>query len=196
VTVGRFTTTISTMAQLAAAVGAPTPPGPPVAQAAGDTIALLEAWVAHLRALDWEFLSAPTPSRERTLRELTVNVFAPLDLLPGAWESGELPWHPEDDAERGAAFGAADSLADWAAGVSTRWAQFVSTNEAALDDEWRVLSSPRGRLEWGPLVSSQRWHAAFHYRQLVEFARLRGVARPPGVLELETLELELPEEVF
>jgi hypothetical protein len=52
-------------------------------------------------------------------------------------------------------------------------------------------------MRWGPFVSSQRWHAAFHYRQLVAFAELEGVRRPAGALELSSLlGLELPEDVF
>jgi hypothetical protein len=188
--------TISTMAQLAAAVGAPPPPGAPVARDAGDVIALLDAWVAHLRGFSWEFLSAASPSRGRTLRELTVNVFSPFDLLPTAWESGEFPWHPEDDEARGAAFAGHAELVDWAADVARQWARFVAVEQDGFETG-RQLLSPRGRLAWGPLLASQRWHAAFHYRQLVHFADREGVGRPRGVLELESLrDLALPDDVF
>jgi len=196
VTVGEVTTTISTIAQLAAAVGEPSPPGPPVAQAAGDNIALLDAWVAHLRVFSWEFLSAPSPSRSRTFRELTVNVFNPFDLLPAAWETGEFPWHPEDDEAKGAAFSSHRELLAWAVGVGKRWSQFVAIEQDAFEDG-RVLSSPRGEQEWEPLLVALRWHSAFHYRQLIEFADLKHVARPRGAVDVRTLiGLTLPEDVF
>jgi hypothetical protein len=158
---------------------------------------LLDAWVAHLRVFDWEFVCAPTPSRDRTLRELTVNVFNPYDLAPAAWDRGNLPWHPEDDPTRALGFESAEALSSWAADIARRFGEFLAVNEPDLEDPRRPISSPRGELEWGPFVSSQRWHAAFHYRQLVAFAELRGVRRPQGALELSTFAgLELPSEVF
>ena len=194
---GEFVATISTLAQLAAAVGIPAPPGAPVAQEAGDCLAILEAWVAHMRVFTLEFLSAPTPSRGRTLRELTVNVFNPFALAPGAWETGELPWHPEHDREHGDSFATHEEITEFAAAIATRWGEFLTVNESELEDPERPVSSPRGDMQWGPFVSSQRWHAAFHYRQLVAFAELEGVRRPAGALELSSLRgLELPDDVF
>jgi len=49
------------------------------------------------------------------------------------------------------------------------------------------VSSPRGPLTFSALVSFQRWHAAYHYRQLVH---VRG-----GDLTLPD-DLVLPREVF
>lgn len=195
VTVEDVTTTISTMSQLAAAVGAPAPDAPPVALAAGETLAILDAWVAHLRAFDGDLVAAPTASRGRSVAELTVNVFAPLELLPGAWETGTLPWRPEQDAERAGALLDAGALTSWAAGVARAWGEFLAAHEPVIDAE-RTVESPRGRLEWAPLVAAQRWHAAYHYRQLVAFARARGAPSPDGALALDSLRLELPEEVY
>jgi hypothetical protein len=58
------------------------------------------------------------------------------------------------------------------------------------------VSSPRGRVSFDSLVASQRWHAAFHYRQLVHV--LRGwdapIARP---LDLGTIAgLQLPDGIM
>jgi hypothetical protein len=46
------------------------------------------------------------------------------------------------------------------------------------------------------LLASQRWHAAFHYRQLLVFLEGRG-NDVSGALPLESLhDLDLPREVF
>jgi hypothetical protein len=194
---GEVVTTISTLAQVAAAIGIPPPPGAPIAQEAGDCLAILDAWVAHMRVVDLAFLSAPTPSRGRTLRELTVNVFNPFALAPAAWETGGLPWHPANDREHGDSFATHEEITAYAAEIAMRWGEFLALNESELDDPERPVVSPRGEMQWGPFVSSQRWHAAFHYRQLVAFAGLQGVRRPAGALELSSLRgLELPDDVF
>ena len=187
VVTGEVATSISTLAQLAAAVGVEPPPGQPVAQEAGECLALLHAWLAHARAFDWQLLSRPTPSRGRTLRELTVNVFEQFEHAPEAWETGELRRDPDDDASRAAAFPSRQELVGWADGIAQRWGDFLLLHERELDDAPPPFSSVRGMLEWGPFVSAKRWHTAFHYRELVEFCEAEGVPRPTGVLELASL---------
>jgi hypothetical protein len=122
---------------------------------------------------------------------------APFGLLPEAWESGVLDWHPELDEERAAAFPDKAALVDWADAIAQRWAGFVALEEPSLDRRDFRLTSPRGDLEWVPLIVTQRIHAAFHYRQLQAFADLEGLARPRGTLELSALsDLVLAAEVF
>ena len=58
------------------------------------------------------------------------------------------------------------------------------------------VDSPRGRVTYRTLLDSQRWHAAFHYRQLLAFLEGRG-RDLDGALALASLrDLELPAEVF
>ena len=57
-----------------------------------------------------------------------------------------------------------------------------------------MVSTPRGELELSALVASQRWHAAYHYRQLVQFMRGRGV-EVRGAVPVAP-GLGLPDEVF
>ena len=58
------------------------------------------------------------------------------------------------------------------------------------------VPTPRGALSWHDLLDHQRWHAAFHYRQLVEFLDRERIDRPPA-LPLSLLDgLELPDDVF
>lgn len=188
--------TISTMAELAEAVGVDLPPSLPLLHELEDTVGLVTAWDAVARGLSAEILWAPTPSRSRTTAELVVNVLNPFDLMPAGWETGELPWHPEDDEKRSKELGR-DELVAWAGSVAARWAGFVLSSGELLAQPVRELDSPRGILEWGPLVSSQRWHAAFHYRQVTVFLELEGLPLPPGVPALETLvDVALPEDIF
>jgi hypothetical protein len=59
-----------------------------------------------------------------------------------------------------------------------------------------VIASPRGPITWTALLASQRWHAAFHLRQLELILALEGVPRV-GTFSVETLQgLELPAAVW
>jgi hypothetical protein len=149
-----------------------------------------------VRGLDPSLLVAPTPSRSRTSAELAVNVLNPFDLMPSAWETGEMPWYPEHDGERAAAFSHTE-LADWSSGVALRWSGFAGSSTETLAQPTRAIDSPRGAFEWGPLISAQRWHAAFHYRQVLAFLELEAVPPPPGVRQLEELvDIDLPGDLF
>jgi hypothetical protein len=58
------------------------------------------------------------------------------------------------------------------------------------------VASSRDDVNFGALLEYQRWHAAFHYRQMVEFLRAEGFVLP-GAFEVESLtDLDLPESVF
>lgn len=165
-------------------------------RAAWDAVALLRAWLEHLRLLDWPLLVKPTPSRGRTLRELTVNVFHPFELLPAAWESGEFDWHPGRDAEREARLDSADAVRGFAQRAYDGWNVFLLETGDELDARDPAVASPRGTVAYSTLLTAQRWHAAFHYRQLRVFLEREGI-ETVDVLALEALgDLGLPAEVF
>jgi hypothetical protein len=159
-------------------------------------VTVLRAWLDHLRGLPWPLILAPTPSRGRTIRELTVNTFHPFELLPGAWESGRFEWHPERDAEREAALTTPTALAGFAEDACEGFSGFLVELGDELEARNPVVSSPRGELPYATLLAAQRWHAAFHYRQLWAFLEQSGRA-PANPLPAEALaRLELPAEVF
>ena len=151
-------TPILHVSQLAAAFGLPAPAGGDSTRLAWETLPLLRAWLDRVRTLD---LTAPTQSRGRTLRNLTVNVFHPFELLPAAWATGEFPWEPERDDEREQALG--DVLA-YAEGILAAWTDFVLEHGEELGE--RSVVSPRGELLFSALLDSQRNHIAFHLEQL------------------------------
>ena len=189
-------TPILHVSQLAAALGLPEPEAAPSARLAWDATAVLRAWLDHLRPLTSELLTRPTPSRGRSLRNLTVNVFHPFELLPAAWHTGRFDWNPDGDAEREARLTAAEQVVGYAARAYVDWSDFLLEDGRELERRDPRVASPRGEVLYSALLDSQRTHAAFHYRQLVEFLRAEG-APPRDVLPLERLAgLELPAQVF
>jgi hypothetical protein len=184
------------VSQLSTWLGLPVPSTEASTRAGWDILGLLRAWVDHLGVVDDALLLEPTPSRERTIKELTVNTFHPLDLLPGTWASGEFDWHPEDDAVRMEALGDAVAVRAYARRISDGWNLFLLDEGASLDERDPEVRSPRGTLAYSTLLTSQRWHAAFHYRQVSVFLAARGV-RLPNAIAPEALEaFELPQEVY
>ena len=145
--------------------------------------------------IDLPLLVKPTPSRGRTLRELTVNVFHPFELLPSAWETGEFDWHPENDAERARQLEDADAVLAFAQRASDGWNLHLLEAGAELDARNPVVTSPRGRIAYSTLLTSQRWHAAFHYRQLKVFLEAEGMELPHALATNAIEGLGIPPEV-
>lgn len=184
------------VSQIANVLGLPAPARGDALRLAVDTVDLLRAWIDLVRRLPLEELCAPTPARGRSLRNLTVNVVHPLDLLPDAWVTGCFPWRPEEDELRESDLLSTEQVVSYAERVYERWSAFVSEVGAQLDRRSQRVSSPRGEIGWPDLLDQQRWHVAFHYRQLVAVLDDRGLAHPPP-LPLDVLEgLGLPAEVF
>jgi hypothetical protein len=174
------------VSQIAEALGLPAPPGGSPARDAEEALTVLGAWIETLRDSTWEALLEPTPARGRTLRNLTVNVFHPFELLPQAWRSGEFPWHPEDDGAREQRLESLEDLLDVAVVAAEGWQSFLEEGYLASGD--RMVESPRGSVGFSALVSFQRWHAAYHYRQLVHVLG--------GEPELDLTAFALPRDVF
>jgi hypothetical protein len=184
------------VSQLASALGLPAPAGSASTGTAWDLARILDAWCGHLREIGWELVVEATPSRGRSLRNLTVNTFHPIELLRGAWEQGRFDWDPDGDGERERALVDAHAVRTYAERIAARWTDFLLETGDELDGRDPTVSSPRGDLRFSELLASQRWHAAYHYRQLVEFLRARGVP-VSGALGVDRLsDVELPADVF
>ena len=184
------------VSQLSTWLGLPEPPSQASTRAGWDILGPLRAWVDHLDALGDTVLLEPTPSRERTIKELTVNAFHPLDLLPGAWTSGEFDWHPEDDASRIESLANAEAVRAYAHRICDGWNLFLLDAGAALDERDPQVRSPRGTLAYSTLLTSQRWHVAFHYRQVTVFLASRGVELPNAITPDALGRFELPQDVY
>jgi hypothetical protein len=178
------------VSQIAAALGLPLPPSGTPLLDGRDAAAILHAWLGHLAALSWERLLDPTPSRGRSLRNLTVNVFHPFELLPAAWHTGESDWRPEEDEARERRLTNREALLRFATAAATGWHSFLDARGDELGDRDPPVSTPRGTVSFSALLAFQRWHAAYHYRQLVDVA---GVRDP---LDLASFALALPNEIY
>lgn len=155
---------------------------------AADTMVLLEAWAEGIASLDLPSLLARTPSRGRSLRNLSVNVHHPFELLPVARSTGSFPWDPDRDAHREAALTTAAAVHDYVAGVLRGWRAFVTAAGSELDARDPVVTTPRGAVPYSVVLDAQRWHAAYHLRQLEHV--LGGGLMP------HLVELALPADVF
>lgn len=176
------------VSQLAGALGLPWTSSLPATTSAADALALLEAWGRGIAPLDLASLLAPTPSRGRSLRNLTVNVCHPFELLPATWSSGAFPWDPDLDAEREQALSTADDIRSYAAGTTSAWRSFLAATGAELDRRDPDVVTPRGDVRFSIVLDTQRWHVAYHLRQLEHVV---------GVRLLPSLEeLALPADVF
>lgn len=176
------------VSQVAEALGLPWSALLPSSALASDTLALLAAWGRGIASLDLSALLAPTPSRGRSLRNLTVNVHHPFELLPEAWHSRVFPWDPDRDGEREERLDGAEAVRNYAATTSYSWGAFAASVGAGLDAADPEVETPRGTVRFSVVLDTQRWHAAFHLRQL---ERVTGLALLP---ELD--DLALPAEVF
>lgn len=154
------------VSQLAAALGLTAQPTLPSRQLAEDTLVVLEAWLGGIRSLSLQALLEPTPSRGRSLRNLTVNVFHPFELLPTAWVSGVFPWDPDEDAAREESLTTAAGIVAYAEGIRSVWQAFVAREGSRLARADPAITSPRGDASFSVVLDVQRWHAAFHLRQL------------------------------
>jgi len=194
--VGGVASPILHVSQLATMLGLEAPAQLEVTRLAWDAAAVLDAWLKLIRPLDQETLTAPTPARGRSLRNLTVNVFHPFELLPTAFETGRFDWDPTLDEDREAALQNAAAVVAYASDRQLAWQDWLREREGDLLARDPDITSPRGRVTYANLLDSQRWHAAFHYRQLLAFLDGRGHDLA-GARSLTSLHgLTLPAEIF
>ena len=196
VLLGGVASPILHVSQLAAMLGREAPAHLEATRLAWDAAAVLDAWLKLIRPLDQETLTAPTPSRGRSLRNLTVNVFHPFELLPTAFETGRFDWDPTLDEDREASLQDAAAVVAYASDRHLAWQDWLRVSESDLLARDPDITSPRGCVTFANLLDSQRWHAAFHYRQLLAVLDGRGydltAARSLGSLD----GLRLPAKIF
>ena len=184
------------VSQLALLLGLEAPPQLEVSRLAWDLTAVLGGWLTLIGPLDFEMLVAPTPSRGRSLRNLTVNVFHPVELLPIAFDEGRFDWDPTLDDDREAALEDAAAVVGFATERYVAWHDWLFEREPELLARDPDVDSPRGEVTYSTLLDSQRWHAAFHYRQLLAVLESSGRDLTGALSPASLRDLELPAEVF
>jgi hypothetical protein len=196
VVVGGVASPILHVSQLATMLGVDAPAQLEVSRLAWDTTAVLDAWLTLIRPLDFETLTMPTPSRGRSLRNLTVNVFHPIELLPTAFDEGRFDWDPTVDDVREATLEDAATVVGYATDRYVDWQDWLLEREAELLARDPDVDSPRGTVTYRNLLDSQRWHAAFHYRQLLSFLEGRGHDLTGALSPASLRSLDLPPEIY
>jgi hypothetical protein len=195
--VGGRTFPIMHPSQIASLLDLPgTEPGVDSLRLGWDAVSILDDWGELLPQASWASLVAPTPSRGRSVRNLTVNTFRPFELLVEAWRSHTFRWYTgEADAERERPLVDREKLVGFARGIQYCWEDFLMESGEELGEDPEIESN-RGTVPYSVILRSQKWHAAFHHRQIVAFLRSEGVALD-GALDVEAFEdLELPREVY
>jgi glutaredoxin len=190
------TTAIYHVSQIAALVGLATRGSATALRLAWDLAAILEAWSEQLDGIGWELMQASTPSRGRTVRNLTVNVHEPVHEMTVAWEGGVFTWDTDADEVRARALTDASSVRSYAQLRTAGWITFLMDVGDELGREERHVQAGGETLSFTDLLDAQRFHAAFHYRQLRTFLEQRDAA-PATALDLAQLDgLRLPDVVF
>lgn len=163
---------------------------------AWDIDALLLAWIENTQALGWDVLNEPTPSRGRTLRDLSVNVFRPIELLPQAWRCGRFVWIASEDDQRVAELDALAGVLAYLASVEAGWKHFLIDEEPALGAGDRTVGTEKGDLKYRSLIDAQRLHASYHLRQQMAFLEQRGLSPASAFRPEHALGLKLPRAIF
>ena len=183
--------------QIASILGIEHQSSEPAQEVAWDTVSILEGWVKNLNHLSWSEILAPTPSRGRSTRNLTVNAFHPFELLPGAFERGEFPWRPDlTDAEMEASLVDSGSTVEFASNVLNGWKLFLMGQDSEAGFVDGPVTTPRGEVTLHALLDSQRWHAAWHHRQVIDAAKLVGHSLPHRLSDGMSSAIGLPDNVY
>ncbi len=190
------TTAIYHVSQVASLVGMTPGESAEAVRLAWDLAAVLEAWSDQLAAIGWETMIAPTPSRGRSIRNLTVNVHEPVHEMTVAWEHGTFTWDTDRDEARAGRLEDAPAVRSYAEAKTAEWIMFLTDLGDELGRRGRRCRAGTGAVVVRRAARRSRFHAAFHYRRLTTFLAERGEAGPPP-LGLDRLDgLRLPETVF
>jgi hypothetical protein len=144
-----------------------------------DIAAILDDWVRLIEHCSWEQLLAPTLSRGRTPRNLTVNVCRPIEMLPRVYREHFFAWYTgEADLQVEAWLRSREAVVEYARAASVAWQSFLLelSELSAVDDP--SLTTTRGDSTFSDLLRAQRFHAAFHHRQVVHFLQNEEIAVP------------------
>lgn len=184
--------------QIASALGLPQPEESTGSVRLGwDAASILESWATLLPSASWEQVNKSTPSRGRSIRNLTVNTFRPYEMLPETWRTGRFEWRTgEEDAKREREVTDLRKLEDFAWKIQRRWEDFLLDSEAELKATDPIIESNRGDAPYSVILRSQRWHAAFHHRQIVDSFAGGGVQVAEALDVSGFDDLDLPDAIY
>jgi hypothetical protein len=168
---------------------------------AWDIVTLADLWSHVVTDTPWELVDAPTPSRERSTRELALNVFWFLELARAARTTRR--YAPlEDlatDARRNATITTAETLVAFVDEQDRAWKAFVLDWYPPDDDGVpgpTVETRGDGPISFAQLLDSQRWHAAMHLRQATVHLAGAGMHHDVDGVLATMRDLELPADPY
>lgn len=164
---------------------------------AWDIAAILDDWLRLLPRFSWDLLLAPTLSRGRNARNLTVNVWRPIALLPIAYERHFFGWYTgEADLQVEAYLHSTEEVVQYAQEGSFAWQAWLMELSELPEVDDPFLSSTRGDTSFSELLRLQRFHAAFHHRQITDFLQTNGVVFDRQLDVGAIAGIGLPEELY
>jgi hypothetical protein len=186
------------VSQIASALDLPMPEVGDTSRLAWDTVPILESFIEAIKGADFPYLLTPSKSRGRSIRNLTVNTFHPFELLPETWTSGVFDWNPElTDVAMEQPLTDLDAVVGYAEKVFFGWQGFLLDREDELQGEGPEVDTPRGRVTYNVVLSGQRFHAAWHHRQVVDHLRDGGFPTQEALdVEVLSADLVMPANIY
>jgi hypothetical protein len=164
---------------------------------AWDCTTILEDFIEMIRSATWEQLNLPTPFRDRSTRNLTVNVFRPFAMLPESWTSHRFDWWGgEADLQQEALLRDKDALVGFATEIFFAWQSFLLDHEEAIAAEDPIIGSNRGDVPYSTLLVTHRFHSANHHRQIRDVLGRNGVDVSERLDTGEMSDIGLPPELY
>lgn len=158
---------------------------------------VLQRWIEVIRDLPFEELLEPTPSRGRNIRNLTVNVFRPISYLPDSYQDQQFNWYTgEADLQQETFLRTTDQVVAFAENIAVGFNGFLLDHGDQLSETDPTLSGNRGEMPFSAMLVTQRFHAAFHYRQIVDHLTTRGHQDRPPLPEAMVTEIGLPPNLY
>jgi hypothetical protein len=138
-----------------------------IRRVAWDMVTILEDFIEMISSATWEQLLIETPYRNRTTRNLTVNVFRPYAMLPEAWKVHQFDWYTNDaDTQQEVMLRDKGAMVGWATGILVDWQSFLLDHEDEIAANDPLIISNRGDVPYSTLLLTHRYHAANHHRQI------------------------------
>lgn len=169
----------------------------PATAVAFSLLDVLERWLEVMTEVPFEALLEPTLSRGRNIRNLTVNVFRPIGLLPRSYQDGQFNWFTnEADLQQESFLRDTAQVVAFATGIYGEFANFLLEHAEAFTTNDPQLSGNRGNMLFSELLVTQRFHAGFHYRQIVDFFNTGGYGPKPALPAMIVEAIGMPEQLY
>lgn len=169
----------------------------PATAVAFSLLDVLERWIGVISDVPFAAFLEPTLSRGRNIRNLTVNVYRPIRLLPQTYRDGQFNWYTnEADLQQESFLRDTEQIVSFAQEIYGEFANFLLEHAESFSENDPALTGNRGDMRFSELLVTQRFHAAFHYRQIVDFFNSNGFGPKPALPNMIEQEIGLPANLY